>query len=315
MASRTSASRMSRGRQLDDLVRDPEVAGHPARVRDVLAVGRPDGEGHAVRVHLADVQQRQRAVEAAGQDDADGEVGVDPDADAVLQRGPHLPRGLVDVADRLVAVADAAAGRRTAVTAGSGAGLPQPWWPGGISWTRPPAGTSDLTSEATYRSAVAPRPVERLDPERVTRQVDLVRCPVDDGEGELAAQAVHRSVSPFEERLEHHLGVAVAAQLVAERRRAPTAARGSCRPRRCSRPTSGRRRSSTAARPVRGRRSSAAACRAGDGLRAASPALRRAPRSRSSIACEDQRIGVRPDDEGDTAHVEDPFCGRYCLRS
>src|SRR6185437_1666112 len=69
--------------QLDDLVVDSEVAGYPAGVRDVFAAGSADRERHAVGVHLPDVQQGQRAVEAAGKDDADGEVGVDPDADAI----------------------------------------------------------------------------------------------------------------------------------------------------------------------------------------------------------------------------------------
>jgi hypothetical protein len=55
-------------------------------------------------VHLANVQQRQRAVEAAGENDADGEVGVEPNADAVFQCGSHLPHGLFDVGDRLVVV-------------------------------------------------------------------------------------------------------------------------------------------------------------------------------------------------------------------
>ena len=37
------------------------------------------------------------------------------------------------------------------VTAGSWAGLPHPWWPGGISLTSPPEGTSAFNSDATYR--------------------------------------------------------------------------------------------------------------------------------------------------------------------
>ncbi len=59
-------------------------------------------------------------------------------------------------------------------------------------------------------------PVERLYPERVAREVDPVAGLVDDGEGELAAQAVHRRVAPLQEGLKDDLGVAVAAQLVAE---------------------------------------------------------------------------------------------------
>ena len=50
------------------------------------------------------MQQGQRAVQAAGEDNADGQVRIEPDPDAVLQCGPHQPRGLVDVGNELVAV-------------------------------------------------------------------------------------------------------------------------------------------------------------------------------------------------------------------
>ena len=83
---------------------DPELAGHAACVRDVVAAGRPDRERHAVRVHLTHVQERQRAVEAARENNADRELGVEPNPDAVFQRGPDLPGGLAGVGDKLVVV-------------------------------------------------------------------------------------------------------------------------------------------------------------------------------------------------------------------
>jgi predicted NBD/HSP70 family sugar kinase len=60
----------------------------------------------------------------------------------------------------------------------------------------------------------AARPVKRLDPKRVTSEVDPVRGLVDDGEGEFAPQVVYRAFPPFEECLKDHFGVAVAAQHV-----------------------------------------------------------------------------------------------------
>ncbi len=92
--------------QLDHLVLHAEVGGEPPGVAEVRAVRRADRERDAVRVHLAHLQQRQRAVQAAGEHHADGEVGVDPDPDAVLQRGADQLRRLVRVVDRRLVLAE-----------------------------------------------------------------------------------------------------------------------------------------------------------------------------------------------------------------
>ena len=80
----------------------------------------------------------------------------------------------------------------------------------------PPDRDERLQFRRRVQVTAAARPVERFHPERVTSQIDPVGGSVDDGERELAPQAVHRPFPPLEERLQDHLGVAVTAQLVAE---------------------------------------------------------------------------------------------------
>ena len=58
--------------QLDDLVLDPEFAGHAAGVGYVVAAGSPDGERHAVGVHVTYVQEGQRAIQTTRENNADG---------------------------------------------------------------------------------------------------------------------------------------------------------------------------------------------------------------------------------------------------
>lgn len=60
------------------------------------------------------------------------------------------------------------------------------------------------------------RPIERLHPQRVTSEIDLVGGSIDDGKGELAAQAMHRAFSPLDEGLQDHFGVAIGPQYVTE---------------------------------------------------------------------------------------------------
>ena len=86
--------------------RTPEIGGESARVREVFAAGGADRERDAVGMELPHVQQGQRAVEAAGQDHADGEVGVDAHPDAVPQHGPDAVRRLVRIVDRSLTGAD-----------------------------------------------------------------------------------------------------------------------------------------------------------------------------------------------------------------
>jgi hypothetical protein len=64
--------------------------------------------------------------------------------------------------------------------------------------------------------AAEARPVERLNAERVTSQIDPVEGPVSHGERELATQAMHRLFPPLKERLQDHFGVAVTSQFVAD---------------------------------------------------------------------------------------------------
>ena len=66
------------------------------------------------------------------------------------------------------------------------------------------------------QAAARAGPVQRLDAERVAGQVHPVRRGVGQGERELAAQPGDRARAPFEEGLQHHLGVAVGAQPVAQ---------------------------------------------------------------------------------------------------
>jgi hypothetical protein len=94
------------GPHLDNLVRDAQVGGQPPRVGQVLAGRGADGERHAVGVHLAHVQQGQGAVQPAGEDDPDGQAGVDAHPDAVLQGGPDQLGGLVGVLDLRLVVAE-----------------------------------------------------------------------------------------------------------------------------------------------------------------------------------------------------------------
>ena len=201
--------------QFDDLVVDPEVPGHAAGVRDVVAAGRPDRERHAVRMHLAYVQERQRAVEAAREDDADGQIGVEPNSDTVFQRGPHQAGGLGDVGDRLLAVPQ---GQQVDIC---GDGRVLDWAPPAMVARRDFADQpTDRDERLQFRrrvqvTAVA-RPVERLHAERVTSQVDPVGGFVDDGERELAPEAVYGPFPPLKERLQDHFGVAVTSQRVAE---------------------------------------------------------------------------------------------------
>ena len=163
--------------QLDHLVRHAELGGQAPRVRQVLAAGRADRERDAVGVHLAHVQQRQRAVQAAGQDDADGQVGVDPHPDAVLQREPgrawppRPDRRSVGVLAQPQQVDVGREGRARAERRPSRGG------PGRTSLTGAPTGTSALISDATCRQPSPARPVQRLHAERVAGQVDTPRRP------------------------------------------------------------------------------------------------------------------------------------------
>jgi hypothetical protein len=146
---------------------NPEFAGHAAGIGYVVAAGSPDGERHAVGVHFAHVHEGQRAVKTARENDADGQVSVEPNPDAVLEGGPHQPRGLADVGDELIAVPH---GEQIHIC-GDGRIL------GGACPSV--VARRDFADEPTRRDKrlqfrchvemiTAARPVERFNPERVT---------------------------------------------------------------------------------------------------------------------------------------------------
>ena len=166
-------------------------------------------------MHLAYVQERQRAVKAAGEDDADGQIGVEPNSDAVFQRGPHQAGGLADVSDRLLAVPQ---GQQVDVC-GDGRvldGAP-PSVVARRDFTGQPSGRDErLQFRRRVQVTVVARPVERFHAERVTSQVDPVGSSVNDGERELAPQAVYGPFPPLKERFQDHFGVAITSQFVAE---------------------------------------------------------------------------------------------------
>ncbi len=83
-----------------------EVGGQPARVREVFAARGADREGDAVGMELPHVQQGQRAVQAAGEDHADGEVGVDAHPDAVAEHVAYPFGCLLGIVDRALTCAD-----------------------------------------------------------------------------------------------------------------------------------------------------------------------------------------------------------------
>ena len=103
---------------------------------------------------------------------------------------------------------------------------------GAASGRRPPARA--FTSEPKARPLGRAAPVQRLDAERVARDVQLARAHVVQREARTCragARAWRRS-APAQDAVQHHLGVAVR-----ERKRCPApparrAARGSCRSRR-----------------------------------------------------------------------------------
>ena len=165
-------------------------------------------------MHLAYVQERQCAVEAAGENNADSEISVETNSDAVLQRGPHVPCGLADVGDGLFPVAHA----QQVDVCGDG-WIPFGAAPSVVAWrdfTDSPSRRDErLQFRCRVQVTVVARPIERFHPERVTSQVDPVGSLVNDGECELASQPVHRTFPPLEERLQDHFGVAVTPQHVA----------------------------------------------------------------------------------------------------
>src|SRR5262249_46440196 len=130
----------------------------------------------------------------------------------------------------------------------------------------------------------------------------------------LAAQVVHCCVAPLEEGLKHHFGVAVAAQRVAEA--------GELCPKRAKVVNL----AVVANRPaaVRGAPRLYGPL-AIDYLEPLSAELvpslaERLPhfsalRDPVQHRFEDQRIGARPHNKGNTAHIEDPSCGCYRARS
>ena len=194
--------------ELNDLVVYAEFAGHAARVRHVIAAGSPDRERHAFGVQFTYVQERQGAVEAARENHADRQIGVDPNSDAVFQRRPHQPGGLADIGDWLVAVPH---GQQVDIC-GNG------WVPDGASpsvvagrnfadW--PAHRDKRLKLRRHVQVTAAAGPVERFNAERVASQVNAVHAPVNDGERKLATQAVYRLVPPLKERLQNNFGVAV----------------------------------------------------------------------------------------------------------
>ena len=225
MASRMSASRMSRGPDLDHLVRHAQLGGQAARVGQVLAGRGADGERHAVRVHLAHVQQGEAAVQPAGQDDPDGQAGVHPHPDAVLQGGPDQLGRLVGILDRRLVVAEpeqvhvrlqGGPGGRVRAAGLGPAALGPAMMPRRDLADRGAEAGERLDLRRHVQAAALAGPVQRLDPQRVAGQVDTVGRGVGQGERELAAQPADRARAPLQEGLQHHLGVAVGAQPVAQ---------------------------------------------------------------------------------------------------
>src|ERR1019366_6571878 len=190
--------------QLDHLVRDPELSGQTPGVAEVRAPRRADGQRHAIGMHLPPVQQGERAVEAAGEDDADRQIGIHPDPDAVLQRGTHELGGPGGIFDRGLVLAqpqqvDIGAQLDAAVRPGPAMVAGRYLRDRGTD----PGQGLDLGRDV--QAAAGPGDVQRFYPERVPGQIGAPASAIDDGEGELAAETPHR------------LGVAVAAQLPAER--------------------------------------------------------------------------------------------------
>jgi hypothetical protein len=65
-------------------------------------------------------------------------------------------------------------------------------------------------------SATLSRPVEGLDPDGIPGQVHPPTRSLHHGKGELAPEVMDGVLAPFQECLQHHFGVAGAAQLVAQ---------------------------------------------------------------------------------------------------
>ena len=153
---------------------DAEVGAQPPGVRDVLAALGPDGERDAVRVEGVDLGQGQRAVQAAGEDHADPQVGVDTAGDGVGEGRPDGRRGLVDVDDRRPGLAEPVE-VEIGVQVGVGVGIGPAAVTGRHLVDPGTQAHQRLDLRGDVEPSVAARPVERLDPDgsraRKTRRV------------------------------------------------------------------------------------------------------------------------------------------------
>ena len=200
-------------RDLDGLVRDAEVGAQPPGTAQVLAARRADGERDAVGMLACRVEQDQRAVQAAGQDDADGQVGIHPGPDTVRQCVADQRGGLRLVCDGVQA-GQVVAGRvgQVGVRAqiGAGRGVRPAVVAGRDLVHRHAERHQRLDLGGDVQPPGPSRPVQRLDAERVAGQVHALGHGVGDGHGELAAEPAHGLLAPAGEGGEHDGGVAAA---------------------------------------------------------------------------------------------------------
>ena len=215
------------GAEGDHLVRHAEVGGEATRIREVLAALGADRERDAVGVHLAHVDEGERAVQPAGEHHADGQVGVDPHPHRLAVGAAHEVGGLVEVLDHRQALAelqevDVGVQHRLLARLGPAAVTRRDLVDGDA---RPDPAHERLDLGGDGQETARARPVERLHPGRVAREEHPSRMPVDETEGELAPEAQQGVLTPGEDALEHDLGVAVRPQVVPLVHQ-PTAQRG-----------------------------------------------------------------------------------------
>ena len=106
IASRTSASRMSRGRSVTTSWRTPRSAVRRRAYARSSLPSVPTVNATQSGCISRHVSERQRAVQPTGQDDPDGEVGVDPHPHRLAVGRADQRRRLVEVLDHRLALAE-----------------------------------------------------------------------------------------------------------------------------------------------------------------------------------------------------------------
>ena len=216
IASRTSASPMSRGRKVTTSCRTPRSAVRRRAYARSSLPSVPTVNATQSGCILAHVGQGQGAVEPAGEDHADGQVGVDPDPHRLAVGVPdEVHRGL-EVLDHGLALAELQQ-VDVRVQLGRGARF------GPAAMTRRHLVDDNVGAQRADQGldlggdgqpAADQRPVERLDPGGVTSEEYAAGMPVDQTEGELTPEAQQGVLAPGQHALERHLGVGDRPQLV-----------------------------------------------------------------------------------------------------